>query len=84
MQFVVLPLFNEWSRFCPTELSRTMLQNIKLNKEEWDTIIQQTKEVCSLVLKFVAFFCIFMHQTIEIISVASPVNKIEIGVCVIL
>ena len=56
MQFVVLPLFNEWSRFCPTELSRTMLQNIKLNKEEWDTIIQQTKEVCSLVSKFVAFF----------------------------
>ena len=45
MQFVVLPLFNEWSRFNPTELSQVMLHNIKTNKAEWDSILVQAKEV---------------------------------------
>lgn len=45
MQFVVLPLFNEWNRFIPSQLSQRMLHNIRTNKAEWDASIQQAKEV---------------------------------------
>lgn len=40
MQFVVLPLFEEWYRFNPTSLSQTMLDNIKSNKAAWDKDIR--------------------------------------------
>lgn len=43
MQFVVLPLFTEWSRFNPTPLSQSMLHNIRFNKSGWDRIIQETE-----------------------------------------
>ena len=41
MQFVVLPLFEEWYRFSPTKLSQVMLDNVKSNKTNWDDMVKQ-------------------------------------------
>ncbi|KAI0209156.1 High affinity cAMP-specific 3',5'-cyclic phosphodiesterase 7A [Lamellibrachia satsuma] len=45
MQYVVRPLFVEWYRFSPTRQSRTLLDNIDINKIKWDEIIaEETSE----------------------------------------
>ncbi|GAB1606418.1 cAMP-specific 3',5'-cyclic phosphodiesterase 7B-like [Argonauta hians] len=36
MEHVVYPLFHEWSRFVPSDLSRSMLENVKTNKNRWE------------------------------------------------
>ncbi|XP_041359600.1 high affinity cAMP-specific 3',5'-cyclic phosphodiesterase 7A-like isoform X2 [Gigantopelta aegis] len=41
MEFVVNPLFLEWQRFNPTELSRKMLDNVEKNKNNWKKIIEE-------------------------------------------
>ena len=40
MEFVVNPLFLEWQRFNPTELSQKMLDNVEKNKNNWKKIIE--------------------------------------------
>ncbi|KAK3090192.1 hypothetical protein FSP39_009916 [Pinctada imbricata] len=44
MQFVVHPLFSEWSRFLPSKLSTEMLDNIDKNKKKWQCVIQEEQE----------------------------------------
>ncbi|XP_038665419.1 high affinity cAMP-specific 3',5'-cyclic phosphodiesterase 7A isoform X3 [Scyliorhinus canicula] len=38
---VVKPLFVEWSRFCNTTLTRTMLGHISLNNASWKRLLQE-------------------------------------------
>ena len=49
MNFVVMPLFKEWHEYHQSSLSQTILSNIKLNKENWEDILLQSKidEVCT-------------------------------------
>ncbi len=48
MQFVVLPLFQEWERFNPSDLSKEMVRNIQINKNNWDIIMHESEvpKVC--------------------------------------
>ncbi|XP_046566808.1 high affinity cAMP-specific 3',5'-cyclic phosphodiesterase 7A-like isoform X1 [Haliotis rubra] len=41
MEFVVTPLFMEWYRFMPSDLSRRLLDNIAKNKIRWKKIIDE-------------------------------------------
>lgn len=43
MQFVVLPLFQEWHQFNPTALSQKMVQNTHTNKASWDGVIREVE-----------------------------------------
>ncbi|XP_022089681.1 calcium/calmodulin-dependent 3',5'-cyclic nucleotide phosphodiesterase 1C-like isoform X2 [Acanthaster planci] len=43
MKFVVEPLFTEWHRFMPTELSDLMLSNVHKNKASWEAFGEQEK-----------------------------------------
>ncbi|XP_038047400.1 calcium/calmodulin-dependent 3',5'-cyclic nucleotide phosphodiesterase 1C-like isoform X2 [Patiria miniata] len=43
MQFVVEPLFTEWQRFMPTQLSEGMLRNVVKNKASWKAFGEQEK-----------------------------------------
>ena len=45
IQFVVTPLFTEWHNFNPSNMSRTMLNNMHQNKVLWDGIIAKAEEV---------------------------------------
>ncbi|XP_078072385.1 high affinity 3',5'-cyclic-AMP phosphodiesterase 7A isoform X2 [Mustelus asterias] len=39
--YVVKPLFMEWSRFCNTTLSQTMLGHLSLNNASWKGLLQE-------------------------------------------
>ena len=41
MQYVVRPLFTEWYRFSPTRQSRSLLDNIDINKVKWDELMAE-------------------------------------------
>ncbi|XP_060071869.1 high affinity cAMP-specific 3',5'-cyclic phosphodiesterase 7A-like [Ylistrum balloti] len=41
IEFVVNPLFQEWYRFLPTQLSETMLKNMKSNQARWKEIMKE-------------------------------------------
>ena len=44
MQYVVRPLFTEWYRFSPTRQSRSLLENIDINKVKWDEVMCEDDE----------------------------------------